>query len=82
MLRYKKRHPAAPELLGSMCAGGAEHFDMQADDDQQDTLPTGFDQSFPTRWIARHFGLSPHRAALVAILANLGRATDPARGAE
>jgi hypothetical protein len=82
MLRYKKRHPAAPELLGSMGTGGAEHFDMQANDNKKDTLPTGFVQSFSARWIARHFGLSPHRAALIAILANLGRATDPAGGAE
>jgi hypothetical protein len=82
MRRPEKPDPAAPELLGSMGAGGAERFDRQADDDQEDTSPAGFIQSFSARWIARHFGLSPHRAVLIAILANLGHATDPAGGAE
>src|SRR4051812_41347126 len=46
MRRYRKRNPAAPELLGSKGAGGAEQLGRQADDDhdQEDTLPTGFDQ--------------------------------------
>ena len=82
MLRPEKRNPAAPKLLGSMGAGGTERFDRQSDDDQEDTSPAGFVQSFSARWIARRFGLSLHRAALVAILANLGRATDATGGAE
>jgi hypothetical protein len=82
MLRPEQRNPAAPELLGSKSAGGAERFDRQIDDDQDDTSPASFIQSFSAWWIARRFGLSLHRAALVAILANLGRATDPAGGAE
>ena len=82
MLRPEQRNPAAPEMLGGKGAGGAERFDRQTDDDQEDTSPAGFVQSFSVRWIARRFGLSLHRAALVAILANLGRATDPAGGAE
>ena len=76
MLRYKKRHPAAPELLGSKSADGAEHFDIQADNDQEDTLSACVNQLFPARWIVQHFALSPHRAALVAALANLGRTHD------
>jgi hypothetical protein len=82
MLRSENRNPAAREMLGSKGAGGAERFDRQTDDDQEDTLPAGFVQSFSVRWIARRFGLSLHRAALIAILANLGCATDPAGGAE
>jgi hypothetical protein len=82
MLRSEQLNPAAPELLRGKGAGGAERFDRQADDDQDNTSPAGFVQSFSVRWIARHFGLSPHRAALIAILANLGCANDPAGGAE
>jgi len=62
MRRYRKRNPAAPELLGSKGAGGAEHLDRQADDDPEDMSSARFLQSFPARRIARHFGLSPHRA--------------------
>ena len=58
MLRPDKRHPAAPELLGGMGAGGAEHFGLKA----EDTSSFGFNQSFPARWFIRHFGLSPHQA--------------------
>jgi hypothetical protein len=46
MLRPEQRNPAAPEMLGSEGAGGAEGFDRSADDDQEDTSPAGFDQSF------------------------------------
>ena len=46
MLCPEKQNPAAPELLGSKGAGGAEHFDRQADDDQEDTSLAGFIQSF------------------------------------
>ena len=76
MPRPEQRNPAAPELLGSMGAGGAEHFSVQADNDKQDTLPTGFDQSFPTRWIARGFGLSLDRVGLVVALASLSGVHD------
>jgi hypothetical protein len=58
MLRPDKRHPAAPELLGGMGAGGAEHFGLKA----EDTSSFGFNQSFPARWFIRHFDLPPHRA--------------------
>ena len=49
MLRPEKRNPAAPKLLGSKGAGGAEHFDMQADNDHEDMSPAGFFQSFQSR---------------------------------
>src|SRR4051794_30841845 len=62
MLRPEKRNPAAPELLGSKDTGGAEHFDRQAED-QEDKPSFGFNQLFLARWITRHFGLPPHRAA-------------------
>ena len=32
MLRYRKRHPAAPELLGSKGVDGAERFGLRACD--------------------------------------------------
>ena len=78
MPRPKKRNPAAPEMLGSKGTGGAERFDTQADDYQEDRSPAGFVQSFSARWTAQHFGLPPHLAALV----NLGRATGRAGGAD
>ena len=73
-----ERHPAAPKLLGSKGLGGAERFDRQADDDQDNTSPAGFVQSFSARWIAQHFDLPPRQAALV----DLGRAAGPAGGEE
>ena len=82
MPRPEQRNPAAPELLRGKGAGGVERFDRQTDDHQKNMSPAGFVQSFSAWWIARRFGLSLRRAALVAILANLGRATDPAGGAE
>src|SRR5690349_17645981 len=55
--------PAAPELLGSMNAGGTERFDMQADD-PDDTSAFGLNQLFRARWVIRHFGLPSPRAAM------------------
>jgi hypothetical protein len=66
MLRPEQRNPAAPELLGSKSAGGADRLDRQADDDQDDTLPVSFVQSFSARWIATHFGMSLHHVALAS----------------
>jgi hypothetical protein len=82
MLRSEKQNPAAPEMLGSKGAGGAERFYRQTGSHQEDMSLAGFVQSFSARWIARRFGLSLHHAALVAIVANLNRAIDPAGGAE
>jgi hypothetical protein len=62
MLRPDKRHPAAPELLGSMAASGVEHFGLKAEN-PEDTPSFGFNQSFPARWLIRPFGPPPHRAA-------------------
>jgi hypothetical protein len=45
----KRRNPAAPELLGSKGVGGAEHFDRQTDNDQEDTSPVYCFQSFQAR---------------------------------
>ena len=49
MRRPEKPNPAAPELLGSKGAGGAENVHRQADEDHEDTLSIHFDQSFLTR---------------------------------
>jgi hypothetical protein len=81
MLRPEKRTPAAPEMLGSTGAGGAERFDMPADDNQKDTTPAGFVQSFSVRWTAQHFGLPQRQAAPEAAPGDLGPAASPAGGA-
>ena len=81
MLRSEQLNPAAPELLRGKGAGGAERFDRQADDDQDNTSPAGFVQSFSVRWTAQHFGLPQHQAAPEAAPVDLGPAAGPARGA-
>jgi hypothetical protein len=77
MPRPEQRNPAAPELLGSMGAGGAERFGRQSDNYQEDTSRAGFVQSFPARWVAHHLGLPPRRIALI----DPGRAGGRAGGA-
>jgi hypothetical protein len=77
MPRPEQRNPAAPEMLESKGAGGAEHFGRQADDYHEDTSPAGFVQSFSARWIVQLLGLPPRLDAFV----DPGRAGGRAGGA-
>jgi hypothetical protein len=43
---FNRQTPAAPELLGSKGAAGAEHLVRQANNNHEDMSPAGFNQSF------------------------------------